>query len=330
MNLGGIDKLLRSRQKMGVKKRWLVRGTVLLFWIVCLGLFFWFGWKNRGMIIPYLVGANYYHFIGVSFAYLGSLIAAVINWSVIMLDLDGSLSLWKNAQIYSITLASRRLPGTIWYVVGRTAMYQQLGVTKTTVVVASSIELIITLVTGGLVGLILMLTSGTSLPSLVILSIVGGFILGALILHPSILKAILKYIGMNQVENLRIKNILVWFLLCVFMWIMSGLMIGQLVSVFRPITFQETFFIIGIWALSGTAGLLTFFLPSSFGVTELTLTALLSQIMPLPLAGVIAILTRLMTTLFEILLSFAFYPALIHMPLYKQIEKSKEEDGNLK
>jgi len=327
MNLSWIEKLLNPKQEVGGKKRWVVRGAVLFIWAVFLGLIFWGGWKSRDTIIPYLLGANYYRFIGVFFTYLGSLIAAVIGWSAIMRDLDGSLSWWKNSQIYSITLAARRLPGTFWYVGGRMVMYQQLGVAKKTVLVASSIEMIITLVTGGLVGLILMLASGTSLPSQVILVIIAGAILGTLILHPSALKAILKRNGKNLVENLRLQDVLVWFVLYTIMWAVSGLMLSQLVSAFQPVSSREMSLITGIWALSGTAGVLTFFLPSTFGVTELTLAVLLSQIMPLPLAGVIAILTRLMTIFFEALLSAAFYPVLIHLPLYKRVEQPIEEES---
>ena len=326
MKLSWFEKLLKPRQEPGGKKTWLIRGGVLLIWVICLGLIFGGGWKSRDTIIPYLLSANYFRFIGVFFFYLGSMVAPVIGWSVIMRNLDGSLGWWRHIQIYCITFAARRLPGTLWYVGGRMGMYQQLGVAKKTVLAASSIEMIALLVTGGLVGLVFMLALGTSLPTRLVLVIIAGVILGTLILQPSALKAILKRLGNNLVVNLRFHNVLVWFLLYTIAWIMGGLMISQLVSAFQPVSTRDITLIIEIWALSGTAGLLTFLLPSSFGVTELTLTFLLSQIMPLPLAGVIAILNRLMTTFFEILLSAAFYPVLTHLHLNKRVEQPPEEE----
>ena len=325
MNFRWIAKLLEPQQEITGKKHWLVRGAVLLIWLVCLGLVFWGGWKNRNTIIPYLLRANFYRFIGVFFAYLGSLVAAAISWSTIMHNLDRSISWLKNVQIYCITLAARRLPGTIWYVGGRMVMYQQLGVAKKTVLVASSIEIVTTLVTGGLVGLVLVLVSGASLPSQVILVIIVGAILGTLILHPSTLKVILKKNGRDLVENLRLQDVLVWFVLNTLMWVLSGFMLGQMVSAFQTVSSHSLTLIIGIWALAGTAGFLTFFLPSTFGVTEITIAILLSQLMPLPLAGTIAILIRLTTILFEALLSAAFYPFLIHLPLLKRVDQPNEE-----
>jgi uncharacterized membrane protein YbhN (UPF0104 family) len=53
---------------------------------------------------------------------------------------------------------------------------------------------------------------------------------------------------------------------------------------------------------------LTIFLPSSLGATELSLMVFLTKLLPLPLAGTIAIAIRLFTLLMEILLSAAFYP----------------------
>ena len=98
------------------------------------------------------------------------------------------------------------------------------------------------------------------------------------------------------------------------MWIAGGLMVAEIVSAFRPLASSEIIYVTGAWALSGAAGLMTFFLPSTFGVPELTLAALLSTMMPLPMAGFITIITKLTNLLFEVALSAVCYPIVSNSP----------------
>ena len=94
------------------------------------------------------------------------------------------------------------------------------------------------------------------------------------------------------------------------MWFFTGLAVAQMVSAFQPLQPKEVLVILGAWPISGVAGLLTFFLPSSFGLTEITLATFLSGITPLPLAGFLVIFLRLATTFIELLISLGFYPAI--------------------
>lgn len=242
--------------------------------------------------------------------YLGSLAAALAGWSAIMHVLYGRLKWWQNMNIFCLTIAARRLPGSIWYVGGRLAMYQQLGVPESVVLIASSVELIVSIITGFLIGLCLLSLSGVYLPYQGVVIIIIGIIVGLIILHPSILKFILRRNNHLSLQTIKYRNILTWFLIYILMWGLGGIMLDQLIRVFTTIGVNEHIIVIGTWAISGAAGLITFFLPSSFGVTELTITALLSRILPLPFAGVIAILMRILTTLCELLISLAFFPLL--------------------
>ncbi len=300
----------------GVKSRQgAIKLMVMLFWILTLGFVIWKFWEARTTIIPYLASANYSRFIGVFFAYLGSLAASIIGWSLIIRALDDSISWFKNIQIFASTFIGRRLPGTLWYVGGRMLIYNQLGVPNKTILLASGLELIVNVVTGGFVGISLLLALGSNLPSQLITLIVVISIIGVLALHPTTLKMVLKETSKNLIEILKPKAIIFWFATYALMWVLGGVMLSQLVGAFYPVGEVGVYKIIGIWALSGTAGLLTLFLPSSFGVTEVTIAALLAQSIPLPLAGVIAILTRILTTAFEMILAAIFYPIILRYPI---------------
>ena len=104
------------------------------------------------------------------------------------------------------------------------------------------------------------------------------------------------------------------------MWIFGGLMLFELMTSLSLAKPSEMPFIIGAWTIAGTAGLLTFFLPSAFGATELALAFLLSQLLPFPVAGVIAIIMRLLTLFFELIISMISYPFLRRQSLFQNID----------
>jgi uncharacterized membrane protein YbhN (UPF0104 family) len=282
--------------------------VILLVWIATLGFIAWKIWEARDALIPYIHRVNYAYFFGVFIGYIASLVASIIGWSTIMHRLDKSISWFKHAQIFTLTLFWRRLPGTIWYVGGRMFLYNQLGVPNRTILLASGLELTLAIVTGGLIGLVFLMPFGINIPSQIIILLIIVAIIIILVLHPKALKLVFKQDDLTPKEIIRPRDILVWSSIYIVMWIFGGFMLGQLVAAFNSIELAYAYKFIGVWALAGTAGLLTFFLPSTFGATEVTITALLAQTMPLPLAGVIAILTRILTTVFEIVLGIVFYP----------------------
>jgi uncharacterized membrane protein YbhN (UPF0104 family) len=69
-------------------------------------------------------------------------------------------------------------------------------------------------------------------------------------------------------------------------------------SVF-PVSLQYILFLTGALAFSSTLGLIALFAPSGLGVREGALVYLLSSIIPIPIAIIISILTRLWMTLIE-------------------------------
>jgi uncharacterized membrane protein YbhN (UPF0104 family) len=66
---------------------------------------------------------------------------------------------------------------------------------------------------------------------------------------------------------------------------------------------------VAAWSVSAAASLLTFFLPSGFGVMELTLTALLSSIVSPGAAVLVALAARVLLTLLDVLFGLVAYAA---------------------
>ena len=290
----------------GKNRKWITWGILFAFWVFGLGLVGWLMWESRNEIIELFRHGDYSKLLGAFLFYLGALVAVIVGWVEIMQGFAPKINWWKHVQIYCATLAARRLPGTLWYVGGRVVLYKKLGVSGTAMSIASSIELVISVVTGGLIGLIL-IPLRYELPIHILILLWGIVIIGFVLVQPKILKSISKRINDIGI-NIQIKNLVIWLVSYTFMWVMGGWMLVQIINVFQVVHSGDLVLIIGAWALSGAAGILTLFLPSSFGMTEVALTILLSQILPLPLAGTVSIITRLLSIFFEFLVAIIFFP----------------------
>jgi len=282
-----------------------------LAWGVALAIVGVVAWRNRETLVPYLAQADWRQMGWAFLLYLGSLGLAVIGWIAIIQPFAGGVSGWTHVRIYLATLAARRLPGTVWYVGGRLVLYKQLGVSRAAVSVASSVEFLVSLVSGTLLGLAL-LPVGLSLSGLVVAAALVGVLGGLLLLHPRVIAWTMRRLQRPLVGELSLTAVASWLGAYLGMWLLSGAMLSRIVSAFRPLGAHELWLAVGAWALSGSVGLLTIFLPSTFGATELTLTVFLSLLVPLPLAAAIAIFARILTTVFEIAVAITAYSLLRH------------------
>lgn len=87
----------------------------------------------------------------------------------------------------------------------------------------------------------------------------------------------------------------------------QGLGMVILAQVFGAGGVDDMPFLVGALAFASTVGMLSVFAPAGIGVKDLTLLALLTQIMPAPQAALIAVAARLWTSGTELLIGFAAY-----------------------
>jgi len=293
---------------------------LIVLWVILIYLIIDYFWENKDLIFPYSSNIKILYLLLAFLFYLGSFIFATWGWSSIIDKFGEGISWWKNVQIYCATLVARRIPGTIWYIGGRLIFYELLGLSKTKILISSGVELVVIFLSGVLVGIPLISFSGKiSIPSQLIL-ISTGIMLGSLLVYPLSRRYSRKKWGFDILERVNLKTSLFWIILYGLMWIFGGLMLFELMSSLSLAKPSEMPFIVGAWTIAGTAGLLTFFLPSAFGATELALAFLLSQLLPLPVAGVIAVIMRLLTLFFELIISMIAYPFLRRQPFLQNIK----------
>lgn len=301
--------------------RW-TRILFIIVWLLLLGSIFWYAWRNWDEIIPYFQGlkpGSLKQLWWALLAYIASLTSAILCWVAIMSVFDKNSGWKKHAQVFSLTLAARRLPGTFWYIGGRMSVYQKLGLPQKSILFASSVELVLTIVTGLSLGIIFLLGQGSALDQRIIILVIAALIIGLILVNPWTLHWYTEKLKLDIQQRISLLNILLWVFCAALMWLFSGMMLVELVSIFTTLDTSSTIFLCGAWALSGAIGLMTFFFPSSFGVTELSLTFFLSTLVPLPLATAIALFQRIVTTLFEVILSLIFLPWLSRSAISKDI-----------
>jgi glycosyltransferase 2 family protein len=291
-----------KRQKYSRSINYLVSAA----WCILLAAIIWGAWRYRGEIFPYLGRLNLLKLSLSSIYYLAALILAVIGWSLIIQVFAPGISWWTHVRIYLVTLVARRLPGTVWYIGGRMVLYKRLGVSNIKTSVASMVEMITNLGTNCLVGGLLLPLGVSMQPGLAAILILGALVGGALI-HPRIIFWLMSRLNRPLDKPLKFRQPASWVFIRIGGLIAGGLMIAQIVRSFQAISSQNVITTIGAFAISGAASYLTFFLPSSFGMSDITLTALLSTFLPLSLAAVVALLFRAMTTLFEVGIGLVFY-----------------------
>ncbi len=284
----------------------LLKFLLYLIWAVLFAFLAFTVWRSREQLLPYLAKADYSQLIFVVILYLIALFLAVLNWVVVMHAFEDSISFWMHAKIYLVSMVSRRLPGTIWYVGGRMVLYKQLGVPSIKTASASGVEFVISFVADALLAAIF-LPLGLNLPKIWLIPLGLVVFLGLFVLRPNNLEKIMIKLKYPLAQPVHMGQVISWLFLRMALVLTGGLMIFFTIRIFSPLGVDSLLFVLGARALSGAAGMLTFLLPSSMGASDLTLLAILSSIIPTSLATVIALLVRIYTTLFELLFGLIFF-----------------------
>jgi len=93
--------------------------------------------------------------------------------------------------------------------------------------------------------------------------------------------------------TLNWRDMMRWTGIYILNWISGGFMLYWMVCILYPVPSQSVLDIVGMWILSGVvATIFTTFLPFSFGPRELALALLLSNLIPLPVATMVSVLSR--------------------------------------
>lgn len=244
-------------------------------------------------------------------------------WRAILARLGAKLGLRTSLRIYLASEFVRYIPGNVWHVLTRILWVSKYGVSRTTAFASMTIELITKLAAGVLVFAISLLfwhdigAVGSFLNSSFII-IFGITIILALAvgLHPRVLGGLLNF-ALRALKRqpvtltVRYRDILLVTLLWSGSWLIAGAAFYLMVLALWPSTPIAALPIcVGIYAIAWDIGFVSFITPSGLGFREGAiglLFALALPVLPVSLGAIIALLSRFVSTMAEVLCVGAAY-----------------------
>ncbi len=264
--------------------------------------------------------ANEWNLWLLSIAFLGFVLQEIsfgLIWKSILARLGYRLNLRLCLRIYLASEFVRYIPGNVWHVLTRILWVSKYGVSRPVAFASMTIELITKLAAGALVFALSLLFWGdfAMLGSLLhgaLFIVVGVAIFLALlvVLHPRILNGLLN-LALRLLKRepvtlpLRYHDILLITLAWSGSWLIAGCAFFVLVRALWPaIPLAALPICIGIYAIAWDFGFVTFITPSGLGFRELAIAVLFALALPavpVGLVAVIALLSRAISTLAEVL-----------------------------
>lgn len=285
---------LRSRS---LPQLFLIAGTLALTLAILAFLLY----RERELLLQLQWRFNPWLISSAFLAYVSALIMVVLVWADLMRSFGSTLSTATHIEYFCLSHLAKRLPGTVWYLAGRSYLYKQVDEPLRRVTFASSVELLITFLSGALTTLLFL---GYLVTQLTALPWWGWFLLaalGLLLLHPRSLHYWSRRFNLSDLPTLHFGRLLLWVALYSLSWIIGGFILFATCHLVTAIPVAQLPYLIGSWSLIGTSAILVFFLPSNLGFSEVGLSLLLATIVPSTLAVVIAILNRIVVLIYEIL-----------------------------
>jgi hypothetical protein len=299
-----LDSLLQRLQPLSTvlrrpTVRRVVSGLVVILSFGYLGSVLARNWDD---LIAYDWHVDYRQALLAFVCYSFALGFAVLGWTLMMRHLTPVSSLGKHLKYYAYTNLLKRLPAPLLNIFGRVYFYQQEGIANSLMVTISLLEWVVIILSG----LIVYLLSSPFLPLPPIwrspLIPTGILIIGALLVRPKTLRAVLRLFGQGDLPvSFGYGDLVLWVVVYSMVWGVGGLVLYVGINTIYALPVARLPAAIGIWTVAGLIPTLMLITPVGLGLKELTLSFLLSYLMPSPLAVVVALLMRVGLILFEII-----------------------------
>lgn len=285
-------------------------------------------------------------------AFLGFLLQELsygLIWRAVLIRLGFRRDLRICLRIYLASEFVRYIPGNVWHVLARLLWISKYGVPRPIAFASMTIELITKLASAALLFAVSLLfwhdigAVGSLLNGSIVIFVGVGTILALLIgLHPRILNGLLN-VALRLLKRdavvltVSYRDILLVTLAWCASWCVAGGAFYLLLLALWPGTPLVALPIcIGIYAIAWDIGFVSFITPSGLGFREGAIAALFALSLPVPagLGAIMAILSRIVSTLAELICVGIAYLSggrqvreiqLRHRELEQELRKSEEQ-----
>jgi hypothetical protein len=236
-----------------------------------------------------------------------------LGWILIMRRLYSVPPLSVHLSIWAVTKLYRFIPGKIWHVVSRLNAYEEMGASRSTVLLGMTVELILVVTSGGLVGIWAYGSWATVSLSGRLAALTVFLMMLAFVLYPGLFSLLLEWASRLLQRRIQVAElnyslperiaILGTYLVA---WTVKGLAFFLLLSAFEPLPVSLLPKTVCFFALAWLLGFLSFFVPNGLGVREGVLVYLLVYKVGLNpgIASATSIVSRLLTFTAELACAF--------------------------
>jgi len=309
---GLVDWLMRLKERVQswpwLHNRWLrigVQALVVLFCLLYLA-------ANLRSIREAQVTLNWGWVALSELCSIGSVLAGALGWWLMLGALGQPLAWGEAARIHVFANLAKYLPGYAWQLLGKAYLTRQAGVPGRAVAAAMILELA-QLVLGGL-WLGALAWPGTLVPGWLGTVSLTGWLWAArigLLLILAGLPFAAAWLLKRQPKLVPDVRLMPWRMLAaglviVLGWLLLSLSYWVLGAALRPLSLDQFGLFTFTLAASMLIGLAVLIVPGSIGVRESIMVMILGPALGAPLAVIVAVLSRLVWTLSELLSALGF------------------------
>lgn len=293
---------LNQRIRLGERLRSLgwQKAVAGVFSVILFGYLLWTLAANWQELLAYEWQIKPVYLVASLLAYLASLLLGALAWHRIVWSMDRQVSQRRGVKFFLQSNLAKRLPGLIWYALGRLYLYEREGVAKSVISVALTFELV-TMIAGGVI--VYLATSWAGAAAVEALQqwwlLIPMAVLIFIMVWPKSLYGAVNWILIrrgHQIlrEQAKSGDLLLWSLLQAGAWLAGGVFIFFLAAgVYPDLGWSYFGAVINSWAGSGLVAMAALIVPIGLGLKEVTLAYLLSAFLPWPVAVLISLLGRI-------------------------------------
>ena len=254
------------------------------------------------------INFDYRYIILAVIIYPAGMLPTAFSWHTLLRTIGIRLPFRTNLRIFSLSALPRHIPGFVWYISSRSLLYKEENIGAGRVVTASAADIILLALTGFLSALML-LVSGIGISQEISTVRTGALIalpiLLLLIISIPLVNRLLPYFlqrrGVSEIPQIHQGYLVITLLVMFIAWAGGGLILFVLSQAIYPLSWSFYPAMIGAWGAAGAVSLTIGIGIQGLGIREITLSAILSLIMPPVIAIILAVGFRLVLTAGEFL-----------------------------
>lgn len=230
-------------------------------------------------------------------------------WHYITKLNKASIPYFDAVTAYLYSILGKYIPGKVFMLAARIPSYERNGVKGRKVAVCFLLENVCTLLGAAFLFIISLFFFPNEILNEYKWLTLGLILLFFVCINPRIINFFLKIVErLTKKEDMVIPISYIQMIRVVILFILNWLIVGigfyMLVCSIYPIPLTELLYVGGIYGLSAIIGILAIFAPSGIGVREGIIVMGLTLVLPSEYAIIISVISRLWTTIAELILIF--------------------------